>query len=226
MTDMTTSNEALGNPTQTPTNNSQPTVSTMKIVQNKTHLGPVAVSKRKDLSRLTKSANKIRISSNLKVEVASSSSEDFVQERKKGQNPSTSVSIQSSSSSIDAKEAILLMEAWERLLSGAGTEDYVQKSTTLFAMQRQAYESLGINPDASKKPELTEEQRSRYNAMVLPYAFDYYEVHLSYKVPQKRAVRSKTYRYTAVPDLDQIKRNLIREAEYLNNHLKITVKDN
>lgn len=229
MTEMNTSNGVVETSSQTTTNNSsQPQVPTLKIVQNKTHIGPVAVNKRKDLNRLTKSSNKIRISSNLKVSVKSDPNSEITISEKKKVNPSTSKLIESSDNDhvIRPNAAILYMEAWDRLFTDAGTEDYVQKSTTLSKEQRRAYEELGINPDSKNKPELTEEQRSRYNAMVKPYAFDYYEVHLSYKVPQKRAVRSKTYRYTSVPELDQIIYNLKREAKYLDDKLEIKVKEN
>lgn len=201
-----------------------PEYPTLKTVQNKTHLGPVPDWRKNRSNRLSKAANKIRLNSDLKIVVSSDLSEDDHIQPKKV-NPSFAREIHNSGQTgLDPVNAAYFMQAWDIVYPGAGDQEYVSKSTELIKAQREAYEELGINPDSKKKPELTEEQRSIYNALVLPKAFDYYEIHLSYKMPQKKVVRSKTYRSLQSFDLKRVNERLAQAVKDLHSKIKITVK--
>jgi hypothetical protein len=201
-----------------------PDYPTLKVVQNKTHMGPVPDWRKNRSGRLSKAANKIRLNCDLKVVVSSESSEDDHIQPKKV-NPSLSREFtRSGNPEVDPVSAAYFMQVWDSVYPGAGDQEYVNKSTELIKAQREAYEELGINPDSKKKPELTEEQRSIYNALVLPKAFDYYEIHLSYKMPQKKVVRSRTYRSLQSFDLKRVQERLLQAAKDLKLKIKITVK--
>jgi hypothetical protein len=192
-------------------------IASMKIVSNKTHQGPVKGGVQKS-NRLSAAANKIRLNNDLKVTL------DSVEGSKKTSTTKTSESepVFDPSKDVSASRALIIMEAWDKLYSDPGTPDYVKKANALSRAQLTAYATLGINPTAGVRPELTEEQRSSYNDMVSPYAFDYYEVRLSYKQPGQKSVRSTTYRYLERPNLRQIRSLLLKQAKVINAKLKVS----
>jgi len=192
-------------------------IASMKIVSNKTHLGPVKGGVQKS-NRLSAAANKIRLNNDLKVTL------DTVEGSKKTSTTKTSESesVFDPSKDVSPKNALIVMEAWDSQYGDPGTPDYVKKANALSRAQLAAYASLGINPAAGVRPELTEEQRSSYNDMVSPYSFDYYEVRLSYKQPGQKSVRSTTYRYLERPNLKQIRSLLFKQAKVLDAKLKVS----
>lgn len=195
-------------------------LASLKLVSNKTHLGPV--KERVDKSeRLSAAANKIKLNNDLKVTFDSGEGEGKTK-RLTTTKTSESESIMDSSRDVPAKVALCVMEAWDQQYSGPGTPDYVKKANALSRAQLNAYASLGINPSAGIRPELTEEQRSSYNDMVSPYSFDYYEVCLSYKQPGQKSVRSTTYRYLERPNLRQIRSLLLKQAKVIDAKLKVS----
>lgn len=206
------------NPNQSSSSSVAPLAS-LKLVANKTHLGPV--KERVDKSeRLSAAANKIKLNNDLKVTFDSGEDEDKTK-RRIIIKTSESEFIVDPSKDVPVKAALCVMEAWDQQYSGPGTPDYVKKANALSRAQLNAYASLGINPIAGVRPELTEEQRSSYNDMVSPYSFDYYEVRLSYKQPGRKSVRSTTYRYLERPNLRQIRNLLLKQAKVVD--AKITV---
>lgn len=204
------------NPNQVVGSSNAP-IASMKIVSNKTHLGPVKGGVQKS-DRLSAAANKIRLNNDLKVTL------DTVEGSKKTSTTKTSESqsVFDPSKDVSPKSALIIMEAWDSQYGDPGTPDYVRKANALSRAQLAAYASLGINPAAGVRPELTEEQRSSYNDMVSPYSFDYYEVRLSYKQPGQKSVRSTTYRYLERPNLRQIRSLLLKQAKVLDAKLKVS----
>jgi hypothetical protein len=199
------------------TGNQNASLATIKLVSNKTHLGPVKGEKQKS-SRLSAAANKIRLNNDLKVTL------DSVDVSKKSSTKKTSESmfVIDPSKEVRPSVALLLMEAWDSQYGAPGTPDYVRKANALSRAQQEAYAKLGINPNAEVRPELTEEQRCSYNEMVSPFSFDYYEVRLSYKQPGQKSVRSTTYRCLEKPDLRRFKSLLQKQAQVLNTKLKVS----
>lgn len=204
------------NPNQATSSPGAP-LATMKIVSNKTHLGPVKGGVQKT-DKLSAAANKIRLNNDLKVTLGS------VEGPKKTSNTKTSESesVFDPSRDVSAKNALIIMEAWDDQFGDPGTPEYVNKANALSRAQLAAYANLGINPVAGIRPELTEEQRVSYNAMVLPYAFDYYEVRLSFKQPGQKSVRSTTYRYLERPNLRQIRSLLLKQAKVIDAKLNVS----
>lgn len=194
--------------------------STLKIVVNKTHVGPVAVNGSRASKRLTKSANKIRLDHDLRI--------SRVQNPEAPEKPSTSYSVLLGDEgvSMDPATALLAMEIWDRKYPSPGSKNYVSKSNELSTARAEAYAELGIIPrsDRKKKPTLTEEQKVAYNAKLSKFAFDYWEVRLSYKAPGKKAVRSHTYRTLNEPNIDKIFENLSEGVNKLQETIKVTVE--
>jgi len=189
---------------------------TMKLYWAKTHVGPVVdiQSKRK---LFTASANKIRLNNDLKVTGVSSEKgdNDSQNKTKSGSSKSQSINLDEAAG-CDA--AFCYMQAWGNMFKDKlGTPDYVEKANALASARNEIYASFGFEPITIAKkgirPELTEEQRLAYNEAISKYSFDYYEVRLSFKQKGKKAVRSKTYRYLTVPDLDALRKRLTREVE-------------
>jgi hypothetical protein len=208
--------DSNSNPSQVSGNSNAP-IASIKIVSNKTHLGPVKGGVQKS-NRLSAAANKIRLNNDLKVTL------DSVEVSKKSSTSKTSESrsLFDPSKDVSAKIALISMEAWDSQFGGPGTPDYVKKANALSRAQHEAYARLGLNPSADVRPELTEEQRCSYNDMVSPYSFDYYEVRLSYKQPGHKSVRSTTYRYLDRPNLKQIRDLLLKQAKVLDAKLSIS----
>lgn len=198
---------------------SQPKItSSLKLIANKTHRGPIS-EKKQTADKLSEAANKIRLNNNLKVEVGQ------VSDAKKVSVPTTE-SLLISNKDVAANHALLYLEAWDKMYGDPGTPDYVSKANALSKAQAEAYKALGIQTQAGVRPELTEEQREAYNRMVWPYAFDYYEVRLSYKQPGQKSVRSTTYRMLQRPDLNRMRRNIQEKAKSLSTKIKVSVVPN
>lgn len=207
------------NPSQSTSSTVAP-LATLKLVSNKTHLGPVKGKVDKS-ERLSAAANKIKLNNDLKVTFDSGDGEGKTK-RLTTTKTSESESLVDPSKDVSAKVALCIMEAWDQQYSGPGTPDYVDKANALTRAQLNAYASLGINPTAGVRPELTEEQKCSYNDMVSPYSFDYYEVRLSYKQPGQKSVRSTTYRYLNRPNLKQIRSLLLKQAKVIDAKLKVS----
>lgn len=192
-------------------------VSTLKIVSNKTHVGP-AVKSQSSNTMLSAAANKIRLNNDLKISVS-----DPGNEPKVSLSGNKSLDIANSKGTVSVPDAVAFMEAWDKLYGGKpGTSDYIEKANKLNAVRSQVYASLGINPQKGVRPELTEEQRVAYSEAVKPYSFDYYEVRLSFKQTGHKAVRSKTYRFLNAPDLANIKAKLIKQRSVVKSNFTIT----
>jgi hypothetical protein len=195
--------------------------SIMKLVSNKTHVGP-AVKSANSNSLLSAAANKIRLNNDLKVSVSDPSRE----KTPVSTSGSKSIVIGNSNGQCNAQTAVAVFEAWDKFYGDKpGTPDYIEKANRLNAVRSQVYASFGISFDPTKKgsrPELTEEQRIAYSEAVKPYSFDYYEVRLSYKQTGHKAVRSKTYRFLNAPDLASIKSKLTKQAKVVLSNFSIT----
>lgn len=192
------------------------TKSTLKIVSNKTHVGP-AVKSQNNNTLLSAAANKIRLNNDLKVVPAKE--EKFSPKPASGNR---SLEIVPKSGEISNPDAIAFMEAWDKLYGDKpGTPDYIEKANALNKARSQVYAALGINPQLNVRPELTEEQRIAYSEAVKPYSFDYYEVRLSFKQTGHKAVRSKTYRFLNAPDLASIRSKLIKQRNVVTSNFSI-----
>lgn len=191
-------------------------VSTLKLVSNKTHVGPSVRSKSSN-TLLSAAANKIRLNNDLKVTVS-----EPTQESKAPVQGSKSLDIANSKGQISVPDAVAFMEAWDKLFGDKpGTPDYIEKANRLNAARSQVYASLGIHPQKGVRPELTEEQRVAYSEAIKLYSFDYYEVRLSFKQTGHKAVRSKTYRYLQAPDLASIRSKLIKQRSVVKSTFSI-----
>lgn len=164
---------------------------TLKYVVNRTHLGPVPEYKK--ARKLSKAANKIRLSSDLKLVSGGEATPQGTGSGKPGKLSYSDLIAESDS--VTAKEALLFVEAWSRTYPRVGTPEYVDKYNALNKERVAVYAELGITVQPGQKaPLLTEEQRAYYNKRLLPFAFDYWEHRISYKVPGRKAIRTKTFR--------------------------------
>lgn len=193
---------------------------TLKLLQNKTHIGPVSVGGAAKAS-LSKAAGKIMFDSNLKVTMKGTD-----EDASKISDPSKKPLVKKIDLSQDgAKDATFYMLAWDRLFSEVGTPGYLKKYQEFAKMQTQVYADLGINLSPnSPKPELTEQQRRMYNKEMRRCAFSYYEYRLSFKQPGMKAVRSLTYRTLKPLDLDDLVGKLTSQVSVLSAKLDIKAR--
>lgn len=196
----------------------------LKLVRNKAHMGPVSEEKiaLAKASALSAAANKVRVTAGFTVKVNT----DDQKSESKTNSPNQSwriTELGDDTPGITAKYAVLLMQAWDNVYTGDGTQRYVEKLAQALQARANAYTQLGINPTAGSKPNLTSDQRLVYNSVVGPTGFDYYEYHLAFKIDgQKKFIRSRTYRSIKPLDLDQIIRKLTNEMTLLNSKITIT----
>lgn len=192
---------------------------TLKYVVNRTHIGPVPEIKK--AKKLSKAAAKIKLDSDLRFD-SSNPTGDENDKAGKGGSLSYSVKIKEGDSA-SAKVALIIVEAWARLYQGVGTSEYVEKYNALNRARTEAYAELGIPYQPGQKaPLLTEEQRVFYNKRLLPFAFDYWEHRISYKVPRKKAVRTKTYRSLQQMSWERVRNNLKPMVTKVNELFKFT----
>jgi hypothetical protein len=210
-------NTTMGNRTE----GQQIAIPTLKLLQNKTHIGPVSegvVAK----ASLTKAAGKIMFDNNLKITVANTGDEVG-----KVSDPTKKPVVKKIKlpAGNEPQTATLMMLAWDKLYGTVGTASYQNKYQEFAQMQKTTYEKLGLNlgPN-STKPELTEQQRRMYNEMMRPYAFSYYEYRLSYKQPGVKAVRSLTYRSLKPGNMDSMLTKLAEQAKNLAAKLTIETR--
>lgn len=198
----------------TTTGTSVPEQASLKLISNRTHVGPATRKGEKSLNDFSAAAKKIKLNNDLKVTVANASTANAMSEKKSNNASSGQNSILINiKGQMSPAIAFTFMEAWDEMTQGKpGTPEYVDKANQLNAARSKVYAQLGINTTVRVRPELTEEQRVAYSEAVKPYSFDYYEVRLSFKQPGKKAVRSKTYRYLNAPDLDSIRKRLFKAA--------------
>lgn len=207
----TTSTSAVGQQKAKPT---------LKLLQNKTHIGPVSVGGAAKAS-LSKAAGKIMFDSNLKV---------TVKETGEDANKTSDLSRKPLVKSINlgqngAEDATYYMLAWDKLFGEVGSTGYQRKYQEFAQMQNQVYAKLGINLSPnSPKPELTEQQRRMYNAEMRNYAFSYYEYRLSFKQPGAKAVRSLTFRTLKPQDVDSLIAKLADQVRVLSAKLDIKAR--
>lgn len=167
----------------------------LKLCQNKTHFGPISqeIVDRQKAKRLEAAANKLRVTAGFKVQIKKDDPS------KENRNNKDNVSWVLDSSLLTAesdlvKEAILALDSWDKSLVD-GTKDYRSKYADFIEQRNRVYNSLGVNPNGNKRPDLTADNRRMYNEQMAPYAFDCYEYHLAVKLPgNKGFIRSKTYR--------------------------------
>lgn len=192
---------------------SAPEQTTLKLLSNRTHVGPATRRSEKSTSEFSAAAKKIKLNNDLKVTVANASTANAMSEKKVNPSSGQRSLLIENKGQMNPANAFTLMEAWDEITQGKpGTPDYIEKANKLNAVRSQVYAQLGFSTTDGMRPELTEEQRAAYSEAVRPYSFDYYEVRLSFKQPGKKAVRSKTYRYLEAPDLDSIKKRLFKAA--------------
>lgn len=204
---------------------------TLKLVMNKVHLGPVSARRKRPM--LSKSANKIRLNDNLAVKSTSNSesNRDSKEQKRSSFKSARVIDLLDGTSAQSAVEAVYLFEGYSRLVGDApGTSGYIEKSAALAKAQNEAYSELGFSPEKlrakdAKPPVLTEDQRSLYNARVLPYAFDYYEIYLSYKEPGKKAVRTRTYRYVTEPTIDSLVTRIMEKRDAVTEKITVVTKE-
>lgn len=196
----------------------------IKLVENRTHFGPVSEEKiaRAKAAALSAAANKVRLMSNftVKVEIPQTGSKnDRTQARSLlflgvGDSPAEV-----------AQSAVYLMQAWDNKYGEQGTPDYVKKLTKALQARANAYTELGINPNSQEKPNLTSDQRVVYNSIVGPTGFDYYEYHLAFKLEgQTKFARSKTYRSLRPLDLRSMLNTLSTEVKALRSRIIVSTR--
>lgn len=196
----------------------------IKLVENRTHFGPVSEEKiaRAKAAALSAAANKVRLMSNftVKVEIPQAGSKnDRTQARsllflEVGNSPAEV-----------AGSAVYLMQAWDNKYGEQGTPDYVNKLTKALQARANAYTELGINPNSQEKPNLTSDQRVVYNSIVGPTGFDYYEYHLAFKLEgQTKFARSKTYRSLRPLDLRSMLNTLSTEVKALRSRVIVSTR--
>lgn len=193
---------------------------TLKLLQNKTHIGPISLGGSAKAS-LTKAAGKILFDSNLKVTIKGTE-----EDAGKQSDPSKKPLVRKINlNQGGAKYATFYMLAWDKLFGQPGSQGYQEKYQEFARMQTQVYDKLGIklSPN-SPKPELTEQQRRMYNVGMRKYAFSYYEYRLSFKQPGMKAVRSLTYRTLKPLDIDGTIEKLSNGVKKLNAQLDIKVR--
>lgn len=200
--------------------NGQGTNPTLKLLQNKTHLGPVSKKGYAKID-LSKAAGKILFNNNLKV-TALGEEEDLSKSTDPSKKP-ISVAIPLKDNGAD--QATLLMIAWDKLYGKVGTPAY-QKAYQQFANEQlKVYAEIGIHiTPNSPKPTLTEQQRRMYNEKMRASSFSYYEYRLSYKQPGVKAVRSLTYRTLKPKDVSSMIEELFKKATELSQSFEIKIK--
>lgn len=194
-----------------------------KLVMNKTHIGPVSekVAKARSAKALSAAANKIRMAANFKVEF----SKEPHEAEQNNPNYSSWLITDQADKLAGSKTGLLLMQAWDKLYKEEGTSGYLKKYNEFIAARGRAYAKLGINPVSGDRPNLTSDQRRVYDECVRPYAFDYYEYHIAFKMDEtQRFVRSKTYRSIEPLDLNVLHQKLIAKYQEINSLVHIVTK--
>lgn len=196
----------------------------IKLVENRTHFGPVSEEKiaRAKAAALSAAANKVRLMSNFTVKVETPNTE-------KGNDRTQARSLLfeevGSTPAEVAESAIYLMQAWDNKYGEQGTPDYVNKLTKALQARAKAYMELGINPNSQEKPNLTSDQRVVYNSIVGPTGFDYYEYHLAFKLEgQTKFARSKTYRSLRPLDIKSMLVTLSTETRSLRTRIIVSTR--
>jgi len=196
----------------------------MKLVENKTHFGPVSKEKiaRAKAAALSAAANKVRLMSNFTVKVETPNTKkdnDRTQARSLVFEEIGDTPMQV------AESAVYLMQAWDNKYGDQGTPDYVNKLTIAMQARAKAYQELGINPNSEEKPNLSSDQRVVYNSVVGPTGFDYYEYHLAFKLEgQTKFARSKTYRSLRPLDIKSMLTNLAKEANSVQSRIILATR--
>lgn len=194
-----------------------------KLVMNKTHIGPVSerVAKARSAKALSAAANKIRMAANFKVEF----SKEPQGVNQNSANYSSWLFFEQADQLVGAKTGLLLMQAWDKVYTEDGTSGYLTKYNEFIAARGRAYAKLGINPSSGDRPNLTSDQRRVYDECVRPYAFDYYEYHIAFKLNDtERFVRSKTYRSLEPLDLNTLSQKLMTKYREINSLVNIVTK--
>lgn len=190
-------------------------LSYVKLCVNKTHCGPVSLSKveARKSSKLSKAANAVKAQSNLTLSHVKN------EEKEAKDNPNKSyllIKCNTSDISEFGKDSVILFEAWNSIYKTSGTPDYMDKYDAFVKTKNQCYSQLGINTanlDEKNKPKLTKEQRAVYNNMVGPVGFTYYEYHLAFKIAgDKSFKRTLTYRSLKPLNIDSLISNLSNKA--------------
>lgn len=198
----------------------------MKLVENKTHFGPVSEDKvaKAKAAQLSAAANKVRLMADFTVKI----SKDPTEETESRSNARSLLFTEIGSSPLEiAESAVYIMQAWDIKYGDEGTPDYTKKLSAALAARAEAYRTLGINPSSGVKPNLSADQRLVYNSIVGPTGFDYYEYHLAFKIDgQKKFARSKTYRSLRPLDISRMLSNLSIEANRLKNDIDLRSRQN
>lgn len=120
--------------------------------------------------------------------------------------------------------ALCLMQAWsDKYDSSEGTPDYMEKLIAYKEAQTRAYNALGLNASNKDKPNLSKEEKAVYDSIVGPYAFDYYEIHISFKAPgNTRMVQSRHYRTLRRPNIQGIVDTIWAEAKHVSQKMSMT----
>jgi hypothetical protein len=198
---------------------------TLKVVVNKTHLGP-AKGKKDGRAIISASANKARLDNKLAVKFNKEEKESDSKESKTNSQPEVNRSLVINlTSDLAGEDAVYYMMAWDLLYKGPGEPAYITKANLLSKVRGETYQELGINlKPGDKAPILTEEQKVTYNQKVYPFSFDYYELALSFKQSGKRSVRSKSYRVLNNPDLERISQRLEDKVKELRKTYSVILK--
>jgi len=196
----------------------------IKLVENRTHFGPVSEEKiaRAKAAALSAAANKVRLMSNFTVKVETP---DTGKENDRTQAKSLLFVEVGNTPAEVAESAVYLMQAWDNKYGEQGTPDYVKKLTKALQARANAYTELGINPNSQEKPNLTSDQRVVYNSIVGPTGFDYYEYHLAFKLEgQTKFARSKTYRSLRPLDIKSMLNTLSTETRSLRTRIIVSTR--
>jgi len=194
---------------------------TLKLLQNKTHIGPVS-SGRAAKASLSKAAGKIIFDSNLKVTVNETGAEAG-----KISDPTRKPVVQKINllRGREPHQATLYMLAWAKLYPETGSKQYQEKYEAFARAQGATYKQLGFDLGPNDpKPMLTEQARRMYNDKMQPFAFSYYEYRLSFKKPGCKAVRSLTYRTLRPMDIERTVSRLTEQVQKLSKDLTVEIR--
>lgn len=203
----------------------KPEVPTLKLLYNRTHIGPTTGLKVAK-TELSKATGKVLFNNQLKVKAVKEKTDS--NENRPMPNDKVEIPLGTD----HAVKATKYFLAWDKKYKGAiGSSSYQKKYTDFLSYQRSVYEILGISVSTDTKgktvkPELTEQQRGLYNEQMRKFAFSYYETRISYKVPGVKAVRTLTYRTLKQPDLSKIYSELKALISEMDSKIQIVPKTN
>jgi hypothetical protein len=201
----------------------------VKISGKRIHKGPLTEEKVNwiESRKVSNSARKLALTENLKVSITDrvkdkdedeaylkASSFSYVILTKDANNQSFLVNIPT---------AWYIIQAWADVYGDRETDDAAQKYTDFIKARNEAYQTLGINPASKAKPVLTKDQRQVYDSIVRPFAYDYWEVHVTFVNENGRTVLGQTYTMIRRPKVQLMLDKLSSKVNQLATKWKVRV---